>query len=226
MLLLDGEPGVGKTRLAEEVLAEARQRGCLALTGRCYETEGTPPFIPWVEIVERSASIVPKAAFREALGDAAPEVAKLFPELRQLFPDIPPPIELPPEQQRRYLFSNFLSFVKRGTRVTPQVLLIDDLHWADDSTLLLLQHVAQHTSEMPMLIVGTYRDVDLDVARPFAKMLEAFTRQRLAHKVSLRRLPEVGVGDMLHALSGQAAPGELGAVEAGLVAPQSRRRGR
>ena len=134
VLLLGGEPGVGKTRLAEEVLAEGRQRGCLALTGRCYETEGTPPFMPWVEIVERSASIVPNAAFRETLGDAAPEVAKLFPELRQLFPDIPPPIELPPEQQRRYLFSNFLSFVKRGTRVTPQVLLIDDLHWADDST--------------------------------------------------------------------------------------------
>ena len=88
----------------------------MALTGRCYETEGTPPFIPWVEMVERSASIVPKATFREALGDAAPEVAKLVPELRQTFPDIPQPIELPPEQQRRFLFSNFLSFVKRATR--------------------------------------------------------------------------------------------------------------
>ena len=107
LLLLGGEPGVGKTRLAEEVLAEGGQRGCLALTGRCYETEGTPPFIPWVEIVERSASIVPNAAFREALGDAAPEIAKLVPELRRTFPDIPAPIELPPEQQRRYLFNGF-----------------------------------------------------------------------------------------------------------------------
>ena len=209
LLLLGGEPGVGKTRLAEEVLAEARQRGCLALTGRCYETEGTPPFIPWVEMVERTASIVPKATFREALGDAAPEVAKLVPELRQTFPDIPQPIELPPEQQRRFLFSNFLSFVKRATRVTPQVMLLDDLHWADDSTLLLLQHVAQHASEIPLLIVGTYRDVDLDVSRPFAKMLEAFARQRLAHKMALPRLSETGVGDMLHALSGQAAPSDL-----------------
>ena len=209
VLLLGGEPGVGKTRLAEEVLAEGRQRGCLALIGRCYEMEGTPPFIPWVELVERSGSIVPRAAFREALGDAAPEVAKLVPELRQMFPDIPQPIELPPEQQQRYLFSNFLSFVKRGTRVTPQVLLLDDLHWADDSTLLLLLHVAQHTSEIPLLIVGTYRDVDLDVTRPFAKMLEAFTRQRLAHKVALRRLPETGVGEMLEALSGEPPPDHL-----------------
>ena len=209
VLLLGGEPGVGKTRLAEEVLAEARQRGCLALTGRCYEMEGTPPFIPWVELVERWASTVPKAAFREALGDAAPEVAKLVPELRQLFPDIPQPVELPPEQQQRYLFSNFLSFARRGTQVTPLVALIDDLHWADDSTLLLLQQVAQQVSEMPLLIVGTYRDVDLEVARPFAKMLAVFTRQRLAHKVALRRLPETAVGDMLQTLSGRAAPSDL-----------------
>ena len=195
--------------LAEEILAEAKQRGCLALTGRCYETEGTPPFIPWVEMVERSASIVPRAAFREALGDAAPEVAKLVPELRRMFPDIPAPIELPPEQQRRYLFNSFLEFFKRGTRVTPQVVLIDDLHWADDSTLLLLQHVAQHASDMPLLIVGTYRDVDLDVARPFAKTLEGFTRQRLAHKVALRRLPDTGVREMLQALSGKAPPAQL-----------------
>ena len=209
VLLLGGEPGVGKTRLAEEVLAEGRQRGCLALTGRCYETEGTPPFIPWVEMIERSAAIVPTASFREALGDAAPEVAKLVPELRRTFPDIPSPIELPPEQQRRYLFNSFLEFVKRGTQVTPQVMLIDDLHWADDSTLLLLQHVVQQVSEIPLLIVGTYRDVDLEVARPFAKVLEAFTRQRLAHKVSLRRLPEAGVSEMLKALSGQVPPTHL-----------------
>ena len=209
VLLLGGEPGVGKTRLAEELLLEARQRGCLVLTGRCYEMEGTPPFIPWVEMVERSAAIVPKAAFREVLGDAAPEMAKLVPELRRTFPDIPAPIELPPEQQRRYLFNSFLDFVKRGVQVTPQVVLIDDLHWADESSLLLLQHVAQHASEIPLLIVGTYRDVDLEVARPFAKMLEAFTRQRLAHKIALRRLPEAGVGDMLRALSGQTPPNDL-----------------
>ena len=209
VLLIGGEPGVGKTRLADEVLADGRQRGCLALTGRCYETEGTPPFIPWVEMVEQSASIVPRAAFREALGDAAPQVAKIVPELRRMFPDMPPPIALPPEQQRRYLFNGFLDFVNRSTRVTPQVLLIDDLHWADDSTLLLLQHIAQHAADTPLLIVGTYRDVDLDVARPFAKVLEAFTRQRLAHKVALRRLPEAGVGEMLRALSGDAPPAHL-----------------
>ena len=209
VLLLGGEPGVGKTRLAEEILSEARQRGCLALIGRCYETEGTPPFIPWVEIVERSARIVPQAAFREALGDAAPEMATLVPELRRLFPDIPPPTELPPEQRRRYLFNSFLEFVERAAHVTPQVFLIDDLQWADESTLLLFQHVAQHAPQIPVLIVGTYRDVDLDVQRLFAEMLEALTRQRLAQKMALGRLSQRVVHDMLEALSGQVPPASL-----------------
>ena len=116
---------------------EARRRGFLALTGKCYETAGTPPFIPFVEMLEHSARLVPSSAFRHVLGEAAPEVAKLMPELRRMFPDIPPPIELPPE--RRYLFNSFLEFVERGCRMMPQALLMDDLHWADEPTLLLLQ---------------------------------------------------------------------------------------
>ena len=209
LLLLGGEPGVGKTRLAEEVLAEARQRGCLALTGRCYEMEGTPPFIPWVEVVEHWARITPSAAFREVLGDAASEVAKLVPELRRTFPEIPQPIELPPAQQRRYLFNSFLEFVERGARITPHALLIDDLHWADESTLLLLQHFAQQLERIPLLIIGTYRDVDLDIQRPFAEMLEALTRQRLAHKLALGRLDERGVAEMLKVLSNLDPPPAL-----------------
>ena len=140
------------------------------------------------------------------MGEAASEVAKLVPELRQKFPDIPPPVKLPSEQQRRYLFSNFLEFVERGARVTPHAILIDDLHWADESTLLLLQHLAQHVAQMPTLIIGTYRDVDHDVERPFAEMLETLTRQRLAQRLALGRLSESGVGDMLEALTGQAPP--------------------
>ena len=209
LVFVGGEPGVGKTRIAEELLKQARLRGCLAQTGHCYEMEGTPPFIPFVELVEHSARIVPKAAFREALGDAAPEVARLVPELRQLFPDLPPPVELPPDQQRRYLFNNFLAFIERGARATPNVFLVDDLHWADDSTLALLQHIAPHLAQMPMLVVGTYRDVDLDAERPFARTLEALTRQRLAQKISLKRLDDALVGELLEALAGQPAPGPL-----------------
>jgi tetratricopeptide (TPR) repeat protein len=207
--MIGGEPGVGKTRLAEELMAEARQRNMTALIGHCYEMEGAPPYIPFVEMVEAGARLFPQEAMREALGESAPEVAKLMPELRRLFPDIPSPPELPPEQERRYLFNGMRDFVARVGRAQPLLLILDDLHWADDSTLLLLQHIAQQLQEMPVLIVGTYRDVELDVARPLARTLEALLRQRLAHRITLRRLPEDGVSAMLRALSGQEPPKPL-----------------
>jgi class 3 adenylate cyclase/tetratricopeptide (TPR) repeat protein len=209
LVMIGGEPGVGKTRLAEELAAEARQRGLLALTGHCYEMEGAPPYIPFVEVLEATARIVPREALREALGDAAPEVAKLMPELRRLFPDIAAPMELPPEQERRYLFNSVLEFIERAGRVQPLFLVWEDLHWADDSTLLLLQHIAQRLIEMPVLIVGTYRDVELDVARPLARALQELTRQRLAHDLALKRLPEAEVAAMLRVLSGQEPPASL-----------------
>jgi len=209
LVLIGGEPGVGKTRLAEELLTEVRRARMLSLVGRCYEMEGAPPYIPFVETLEHAVRVVPHAALREAMGEAAPEVARLMPELRRVFPDIPAPIELPPEQQRRYLFNGFLEFVERSSRVQPTVLLLDDLHWADESTLLLLQHIAQRLRTIPLLIVGTYRDVDLDVALPFAKVLEVLLRKRLAHRLTLRRLSEEGLAEMLEALAGQAPPSSL-----------------
>ena len=209
MVMIGGEPGVGKTRLAEELMAEARERGMNALIGHCYEMEGAPPYIPYVEILEAAARMFPPDALREILGDSAPEVAKLMPELRRLFPDIPASPELPPEQERRYLFNGVREFVARAARDQPLLLVLDDLHWATDAALLLLQHLAQQIHEMPVLIVGTYRDVELDVARPLARALEELTRQRLAHRLPVKRLPEAGVSAMLHALSGQEPPKPL-----------------
>jgi class 3 adenylate cyclase/tetratricopeptide (TPR) repeat protein len=209
LVMIGGEPGVGKTRLAEELMAEARQRNMTALIGHCYEMEGAPPYIPYAEILEAAARMFPPEALRETLGDSASEVAKLMPELRRLFPDIPPSPELPPEQERRYLFNGMRDFVARTGRNQPVVYVLDDLHWATDASLLLLQHIAQELHEMPVLIVGTYRDVELDVTRPLARTLEELHRQRLAHRVALRRLPEAGVAAMLRALSDQEPPKPL-----------------
>jgi class 3 adenylate cyclase/tetratricopeptide (TPR) repeat protein len=209
LVMIGGEPGVGKTRLAEELMAEARQRNMTALIGRCYEMEGAPPYVPFVEMLEAAARMFPPEALRNALGDSAPEVAKLMPELRRLFPDIPPPLELPPEQERRFLFNGMREFLERAGRAQPLLLVLDDLHWGDDATLLLIQHIAQQLREVPVLILGTYRDVELDVGRPLARALEELLRQRLAHRIALRRLPQDGVAAMLRALSGQEPPAPL-----------------
>jgi tetratricopeptide (TPR) repeat protein len=209
LLLIGGEPGVGRTRLAEELWQDARERGCLSLLGHCYEMEGTPPFIPWVEILEYTSRIAPRDALRELLGDAAPEVAKLVPELHRLFPDIPKPLALPPDQARRYLFNSFQEFLERSSGVQPLFLVIEDLQWADESTLLLLQHLAQHVREERILIVGTYRDVDLDPDQPLSKALRELVRERLAQRLSLKRLGREHVAEILEGLGGQPPPQSL-----------------
>ena len=208
-VLVGGEPGVGKTRFTEELLREARERNCLALVGHCYETEGQPPFIPFVEMLERASRIVERAVFRQALGDAAPEVAKIAPELRRVFPDIPAPVDLPPDQQRRFLFNAYQAFTERAVRAMPMVLVLEDLHWADEPTVLLMQHLAQHVVPLPLLLVGTYRDVELDVGRPWAEVLESLVRERLATRIALRRLPETDIEQMLGALGGPDPPPAL-----------------
>ena len=212
LVMIGGEPGIGKTHLTGAILREAKRRGAFAAIGHCYEMEGAPPYVPFIEMLEHSARTKPREAFRHSLGDDAPEVAKLMPELRAFYPDIPPAIQLPPEQQRRFLFNAIRSFVGRSAHLTPVVAVFEDLHWADEPTLLLLQHLAQILATTPMLLIGTYRDVELDVTRPFAKTLETLLRQKLATRMSLRRLPVGGVENMLAAMSGQTPPPSLARV--------------
>ena len=211
LMLLGGEPGVGKTRLAEQILDSGSRHRCLPLTGRCYEMEGAEPFTPFVQILEQCAGRLPPVDLRAALGDAAPEVARLLPDLRRVFPDIAPPLEMPPQQQRRFLFKSVTDFLERAAHARSLVVLLDDLQWADESTLLLLQHVAPQLEKMPMLVLGTYRDVELDLQRPFAQVLETLTRQRLAKRITIRRLPEAGVLEMLAVLGGPSPPPALAA---------------
>ena len=212
LVLIGGEPGIGKTHLARALLEEARHRGAVGVVGHCYEMEGAPPYVPFVEMLEYITRMAPRQGLRYSLGDDAPEVARLMPELRNMYPDIPPAIQLPPEQQRRFLFNAFRSYVERAARVTPVVVVFEDLHWADEPSLLLLQHHAQTISTTPMLVVCTYRDVELEVTRHFAKAIETLVRQKQAIRMPLRRLGQDGVKDMLTAMSGQEAPVSLARV--------------
>ncbi len=211
LVLIGGEPGVGKTRLSRELQRVARQRGCLCLTGHCYEMEGAPSFVPFVEITEEAARLVPRAV-RIAMGDEAPEIASIVPSLRRTYDDIDLMPELPTEQRRQLVFNGMLEYLRRGAQKSPGVLLLDDLHWADGPSLQFLSHLAPHLPSMRLLVVGTYRDVELDVGRPFARTLEGLLRQRLATRIALRRLDEAGVGEMLSAMSGSAPPSGLSRV--------------
>jgi len=206
VVLLAGEPGVGKTRLATEVGALAAERGFRVLLGRCYETEGGPPYLPFVEILEAAIRAVPAEQLREALGDTAAEVARLLPHLRRLFPDIPAPLELPPEQERRYLFRSMRDFLARAANVRPQLLILDDVHWADEATLLLMEDVAEDVPTMRALVVATYREEEMASRAVFADALARFTRRRLGHRLVLHPLERDGVAAMLCTLGGSEPP--------------------
>ena len=208
-VLLGGEPGVGKTRLAEAVLLEARRRGYFCAVGHCYEMEGAPPYLPFLEQLEYQSRVIPPGRFRALLGSGAGELARIMPAIRQLYTDIPAPLELPPDQQRHFLFSRMREYMERCSGNLQVVLLFDDLHWADESTLLLLEHLAPHLPQLRLLCLGTYRDVELDVSRPFAKTLERLTRQRLADRVVVRRMPESDVAELLAMLGAPDPPPAL-----------------
>src|SRR5262249_49713727 len=126
--------------------------------------------------------------------------------LRRTYSNVAPVPQVPAEQQRRLVFSAYLDYLRRATQTSPCAMLLDDLHWADEPSLQLLQHLAPHLASMRLFIVGTYRDVELDVNRPFATTLEILLRQRFATRVSVRRFAESGVQQMLSALGGPSPP--------------------
>ena len=205
IVLIGGEPGVGKTRLGEEVLELAMERQILPLIGHAYEETGTP-FIISTEILEDIVRALPPDVLRDALGPTAPEISRLLPDLRRLLPDIPEPMEVPSEQQQRYLFNALLEFTRRLGSAAPLVMLLDDLQWADESSMLLLEHFVPHLPRLPVLFVITYRDVAADMREPFKRALARLSRDESVTRISLRQLSRDDVAALLNHLGGDGAP--------------------
>ena len=208
-LLIGGEVGVGKTRFVRELANLARSKGFLVLTGQCIEMDGAPPYQPLLEQIAQATRVSRPENMRRSLGENAPEVAKLMPELRQQFDDIPETPQLPPDQERRYLLNGVGDFIDRGARVQPMMLVFEDLHWADDSVCILLRHLAQRLKETPVFMVGTYRDEELDTNRPFAGALRDLTRERLVEEFLLKCLDKQGVTQLIEGRARRTPPDEL-----------------
>jgi predicted ATPase len=205
--MIGGALGVGKTRIAGEFAAEALQRGFITLVGSCYDRENSLPFNPFVEMLESAMAQAPSQdAFRAALGDDVGEMARLMPQLRRLFPDLPPPMELSPEQSRRILFNAVVELLGRTAATGPILLLFEDLHWADEGTLSLLNHIARSISKVPVLIVGTFRDNEIDSAGPLAQTLDELLRIHILERISLQGLSLDAVAEMIRALSAKEPP--------------------
>ncbi len=200
LAMLVGEPGIGKTRLAEEFGVYAGLRGAQVLTGHCFEGESALPYRPFVEALRQYTRSRPDAELRPQLGPGAPEIATLVSEIRQRFPDIEEAPKLDPEAERLRLFESVTEFLHNASSAQPLVLHLDDLHWADKPSLLLLQHLAQRTARDRLLILGAYRDVELDRTHPLSEVLGALRRLPNYRRVLLRGLSQETVVDLLGVL--------------------------
>ena len=209
LVMLGDGPGVGKSRLAMEMAEYASRIGFQCSVGRCYERDEPFPYLPFVEIIENNlAQAASLDDYRRRMGDNAAELAQIAPSLRRIFPDIPQPLELPPAQQRRYLFQSFSEALARVARTRPHLLVLEDLHWADESTLALLIYLANRIAQLPVVIIGTYRSGYSDDNPALVRTLEELIRMGIRPQ-KLGGLSKDAIAQMLDGLSQRQAPESL-----------------
>ena len=209
VVMLGGGPGVGKTRLAMEMAEYASRVGFRSVVGHCYERDEPFPFLPFVEILESGlAQAASLDDFRRRMGDNAAELAQVAPSLRRAFPDMPQPLELPPAQKRRYLFQGLSEALAYTARTRSYFFILEDLHWADESTLALLVHLANRVAQLPVVIVGTYRDSYSENNPALTRTLEELIRLGI-RPLKLAGLTKDSIAQILHGLSKREAPESL-----------------
>jgi tetratricopeptide (TPR) repeat protein len=209
LAVLVGEPGIGKTRTAEEFCEHAQGLGAMMLWGRCYEGDWAPPFSPFTEAIRQYAETTDDTALRSALGKDAGVVARLVPALRDRLPDISEPSQLPAEGERYRLLETVSSFFGSVATARPLVLVLDDLHWADSGTIAMLRHVARQATGQRVLLLGAYRDVEVDAQHPLVAALPELRREAAFERVALGGLENADVGRLLSVIAEQDVPDDL-----------------
>ena len=182
LLLIEGRAGVGKTRLLQEVLRYAENRGWLVLRGTCQEVRQPPPFRPWVEALRPLHEDLPRRRLAGVSRHVLADLSLLLPELRRLFPDLPAPLRQPLSEQKNQLQQVLLRFLVELARGCPLLLALEDLQWADEATVEALAQVALQVRDAPLLCCGTARSE----GRPH---LLGDTFRHLEAQGALQRLP-------------------------------------
>ena len=213
MVTLVGEPGVGKTRTSQELATYAGLRGCQVLWGRCYEEQGVPPYWPWVQAIRSYVRERDPQELSAEMGAGAADISEVVSDVKTRLPGLQPTPQLEPEQARFRLFDSITAFLKSASQSRPLMIVLDDLHWADKPSLLLLQFVARELSNGRILLVGTYRDAELSRQHPLAESLGDLTRERAFQRVQLRGLTQEDVGRFIEVAAGvQPGAGLVNAV--------------
>lgn len=206
-----GEAGIGKTRLASELQAYASLRGAQVLWGRCHDREGAPAFWPWVQAIRSYVKNRDPEALRRELGSGATEVANVVSDVSSQLGDLPEPESADPEHAQFRLFDSITNFLLNASSEQPLAIFLEDLHLADESSLQLLQFVARELPSARILLLGTFRDEELDADHVLREVEASLSRQNGYAQVRLRTLGKEDVKSLLEGLSRQSmeSPQEL-----------------
>lgn len=209
LILIGGEPGIGKSRLADELATVARERGHQVLWGRGWEDAGAPPYWPWVQALRAHLRSSDATEVRRQLGSGAADVAQMLPELRDRFPDLPPPPDFESESARFQLFDSTATFLRNAASARPLLVVLDDLQAADTPSILLLRFLASQLSDMAVLLVGTYRDVELSPDHPLTSAIAEIAREPVTRVLALGGLPAEAVAAFIGATANLAPHDQL-----------------
>ena len=214
--LVAGEPGIGKTRLLLEFVRRARAHEWHVLLGRAYDSEGMPPYLPFIEALRDYLRMCRPDDVRAYLDGIPPEAFRLLPEVASRLassrpePGVRPPTRTrgDPEGERYRVFESVCGVLLNIARSPPGGLLLclDDLHWADPPTLQLVLHLARKLDQAPVLLVCSYRSTAAGGGQPLLDALAELSRQQLGQRLVLSALSRAELGSMVSSLGRPTAP--------------------
>jgi len=209
VVLLSGEPGIGKTRLAEALSTRARGRGALVAWGSCHDAGAAPPFWPWVQLIGALARRGDAPEVCAALGRGASSIAQMVPEVKDVEGLQLAPVPMTePEAARTLLYDAVAGFVRRLADTRPVVLVIDDLHWADVASLQLLEVVCRAVIDAAVLVVCTFREAEAGTADAVMGAVGHLGRQAGALRLRPAGLNDADVAALVReAVGGPGPPG-------------------
>lgn len=207
LVFITGEAGIGKTALAQQVAAQSQPP--VALTGQCQEQQTGTAYQVFADILRAYFATVPPEFFNEETQKLLGNFARLVPEIRQMLPQLTTPAPLEPEQEQFRLMSHLTQFIHTATQRRPWLIILDNLQWADRSSLELLRYLGYHLPTMAMLIIGAYREEELTREHPLAEALHHLSSHPGYQEIALQRLTQNEVQELLKILWHMPAPDSL-----------------
>ena len=201
VVLVSGEPGIGKTRLVTELCRTAHDRGATVLWGRCDEELGIP-YEPFAEALRQYIASVAPDRLRAEVGPLGGELTRIVPDLAARVPNLAEPLQGKPEAERHRLFESVVDLFGEMSVAAPIVLVLDDVHWADKPSLLLFRHLLRANAPLRLLIIATYRDTDLDRSHPLSDVLADLRREAGVERLDLHGLDADDVSALMTATAG------------------------